>query len=158
MKKTTGFYLILLMSFGISICPKAINAQTENNNAQIIISDVFKRLSEKGKGKIVISGDDVSRLIREHIASGKGSLRGCRIRVFRDIRQDSRQRVERVKEIIQREFPGMAVYTQYQSPYWYVDIGDFRSPEEAEKTKRALMNIYSGSSLITNIPINFPAL
>ena len=121
--------------------------------------NVFDKLSEvsAGKGKVTLGGDNLKALINETKTVRKPTVKGCRIRVFRDNSQTARQKAESIKAAIEKSYPSLPVYISHQSPDFYVEAGDFRTPDDAEKMKRKLVFSYPAATLV-NVSINFPPL
>ncbi|HCY00222.1 MAG TPA: hypothetical protein DG754_08805, partial [Bacteroidales bacterium] len=58
---------------------------------------------------------------------------------------------------ILEECPGITVYRTFQSPYYKVSVGDFRSRDEALKQLKRLSRKYP-KAFIVGEWINFPSL
>ena len=56
---------------------------------------------------------------------------GWRVRVFRENSRNARQRSLELVEQLKISFPNIAVYWNYESPFFKVSLGDFRSKEDA---------------------------
>lgn len=64
---------------------------------------------------------------------------GYRVQVFDDnnVRTAKSQAQER-KQMIENRFPEFHAYVQFNSPYWRVKVGDFRTRSEAEAAMGAI--------------------
>lgn len=61
------------------------------------------------------------------------SRQGFRVQVFSDNNQRTSQNEARTKEkLINERFPEFATYIVYNSPYWRLKVGDFRTEFDAE--------------------------
>ncbi|MDR2466510.1 MAG: hypothetical protein LBD35_03870 [Prevotellaceae bacterium] len=129
------------------------------NNDTAYSYNIFDKLSESsaGKGKVTLGGDNLKALVNETKTVKKPAIKGCRIRVFRDNSQTARQKAESIKAAIEKSYPALPVYISHQSPDFYVEAGDFRTPDDAEKMKRRLVFLYPAATLV-NVSINFPPL
>ena len=83
------------------------------------------------------SGETTGDVSRIEIATGRrhaSSVRtGYRIQVFDDNNpRTARQSASSVKSRIENSFPAYRAYVTFNSPYWRVKAGDFRSRAEAE--------------------------
>lgn len=62
-----------------------------------------------------------------------GKAAGYRVQVFSDNNPRTSKNEARTKEkAILAEFPQYATYVSYNSPYWRLKVGDFKSVDEAE--------------------------
>ena len=60
---------------------------------------------------------------------------GYRVQIYSDNNQrTARAEAQRRANAIHAHFPQYKVYVVFQSPYWRVKIGDFRSRSQAEET------------------------
>ncbi len=84
-------------------------------------------------------------------------IRGFRIRIFFDNRQDARTRSEDIELSFSEKYPALGVYRSYENPYFKVTVGDLRTRSEAEKLLRKLENEYP-SAFIVREEISFPPL
>lgn len=143
------------------IIPCRSHAQQDSlttKNDAVTVYDIFEKMSETSsdKGKIVLGGDNIKSIIQEN-KNAKKSIKGCRIRIFKDNSQTARQKAENIKASIERNYPGFPVYITHLSPNFHVDCGDFRNQDEAEKMRRTLIAAYPGTTLV-NVTINLPPL
>jgi hypothetical protein len=158
-KKMPSVFMAFFMAF-----PCLCNAQntaekkeTEKKDT-LVLYDIFDKLSETshGGGKVTLAGDDIKSIIND-TKNVKKQLKGYRIRIFRDNSQTARQKAENIKANIGKEYPSLPIYITHNSPDFHVEVGDFRNHDEAEKTKRTLINSYPEATLV-NVNINFPPL
>jgi hypothetical protein len=148
--------------FATVLCSHTVAGQRDiasPNNDTAYSYSIFDRLSESpaGKGRVTLGGDNLKALINESKTLKKPAIKGCRIRVFRDNSQTARQKAESIKTAIEKSYPSLPVYISHQSPDFYVEAGDFRTPDDAEKMKRKLVFQYPAATLV-NVSINFPPL
>lgn len=68
---------------------------------------------------------------------------GYRVQVFDDnnVRTAKAQAQER-KHMIESRFPEFAAYVSFNSPYWRVKVGDFRTRSEAEAAMGAIRSAF----------------
>ncbi|MDR2287184.1 MAG: hypothetical protein LBE04_06885 [Prevotellaceae bacterium] len=123
----------------------------------IMAYDIFDKLSQTAKGKVILGGDNVKSIINEMKTQKSEPLKGWRIRVFRDRDQGASRRAEAQKNDIEKKYPGLPVYVTHDSPAFYVDVGDYRTTDEAEKMKRILISSIPEASTVL-VSINFPPL
>jgi hypothetical protein len=159
-KKILLTALILLSGIMLSVIGKAHNVRDSipSNTLDTIVSyDIFDKLSESGEGRATLGGDDVRSIISEMKLQKNKSLKGWRIRIFRDRDQAASRRAENIKNNIVKTYPGLPAYVTHNSPIFYVDVGDYRTQDEAEKMRRKLTASFPVASLVS-VYINFPPL
>lgn len=70
---------------------------------------------------------------QEPAESGEVSRQGFRVQVFSDNNQRTSQKEAREKErLLNERFPEYETYIVYNSPYWRLKVGDFRTEFDAE--------------------------
>lgn len=82
-----------------------------------------------------------SREVRDENASAVKALSrvGYRIQVFDDNNvRTAKHDAENRKRQMESRFPEFRVYLQFNSPYWRVKVGDFRTRSEAEAALAAI--------------------
>lgn len=107
----------------------AINGAGEN----ITVSqsnDLYKITSHAGSGDAVSSSQSQRGL-------------GYRIQVFSDNNaRTAKANAEYRKHLIESQMEGLRGYLTYESPYWRVRIGDFRTQAEASTVMRQLKSMF----------------
>ncbi|MDR0724395.1 MAG: hypothetical protein LBF59_00110 [Prevotellaceae bacterium] len=160
-KKNLISTLILLMGIMmISVIGRAqdISDSIMSNPLDTIASyDIFDKLSETAGGRVTLGGDDVKSVIDELKTQKSKTLKGWRIRIYRDSNQAASRRAESIKNDIQKTYPGLPVYVTHISPNFYVEVGDYRTRDDAEKMRRTLITAYPAATLLS-ASINFPPL
>ena len=111
------------------------------------------------QGKIVIDqSKDLSRAMSAHIARNSGKkLVGYRVRIFFDNNKNARDMSERIAGGFKSQHPGIAVYREYENPYFKVTVGDFRTKEDARKFLSSIKGAYP-SGFIVREKINYPIM
>jgi hypothetical protein len=160
-KKNFLSTVILLTGVMLSVTGKAqrIHDSIINNPLDTIVSyDIFDKLSEPaGGGKVFFGGDDIKSVINEMKTQKSAPLKGWRIRIFRDSNQAASRRAESTKSEIEKNYPGLPVYVTHKPPTFYVEVGDYRRWDDAEKMRRTLISEHGGASVVP-VLINFPPL
>jgi hypothetical protein len=118
--------------------------------------DIFGKLFEPAAGRVILGGDDVRPIINE-LKAQKNKMRGLRIRIFRDSKQGALRRAENRKNEVLKAYPDVPVYVTHNSPNFYVEVGDYRTRDEAEKMRRLMIAAFSEASIVS-VVINFPPL
>jgi hypothetical protein len=159
-KKKIQSTIILLVSTVLSITLKSQNIQDSIKNHpldSITSYDIFSKLSKATKGRVILGGDNIRSIIGESKMQKSKPMKGYRIRIFRDSNQAASHRAENIKNDIEKAYPGLPVYVTHDSPNFYVEVGDYRTQDDAEKMKRTLIAAWPGASLVS-VPIKFPPL
>lgn len=112
------------------------------------------------RGSIKINQDsNVTSLLSAYYAqnASRPGMQGFRIRIYFDLGQRSRAESLEVMEAFMEQYPGVSVYRTFQSPYYKVSVGDFRTRDEALKQLKRLSQKYPKAFTISEW-INFPPL
>jgi hypothetical protein len=136
--------------------------QTEILDSAYLDKDIFSLLSRRNfeNGSVVnlkCSNHIEGKLEYYKKNAANRPIRGFRVRIFFDNRQDARTRSEEIESSFSEEHPGLGVYRSYENPYFKVTVGDLRTRSEAEKLLRELEKDYP-SAFIVREEINFPPL
>ncbi len=113
-----------------------------------------------GMGSVKINQDsDIANLLNTYYIqnASRPGMQGFRIRIYFDLGQQSRDKSSEVMNTFMEEYPGITVYRTFQSPYYKVSVGDFRTRDEALKQLKQLSRKYPKAFIIGEW-INFPSL
>ena len=83
-------------------------------------------------------------------------ITGYRVRIFFDNKQNSRTASEAAMESFLKSYHGIPAYRSYQSPFFKVTVGDFRTKSEAMVQLRSLKSRFP-SAFIVKENIEYPA-
>jgi len=126
--------------------------------------NIFKVLGGKAgtagrEGKVVIDQSQaLSSAMNSHIARNSGKrMVGYRVRIFFDNGKDARTRSENIAGGFKAQHPGIAVYREYENPYFKVTVGDFRTKEDARRFLAGIKGAYP-SGFIVREKINYPIM
>jgi len=111
-------------------------------------------------GKITINQDIViANLLNEYYIrnASKPGMQGFRIRIYFDLGQQSRTVSQETMDEFMENYPGIAVYRTFDSPYYKVSVGDFRTRDEALKFLKTIERKYPKAFIVAEW-ISFPAL
>ncbi len=68
---------------------------------------------------------------------------GFRIQIFSDNNvRTAKSNAEYRKRSVEQRLPGVRAYLKYESPYWRVRVGDYRSRSEAENAMQEIRNAF----------------
>ena len=82
-------------------------------------------------------------------------MTGYRVRIFFDNKQNSRAASEAAMNRFKSLHPGIPAYRSYESPYFKVTVGDFRTKSEAMQMMQRLKGDFP-SAFVVKENINFP--
>ena len=126
--------------------------------------DIFKMLGSKAaiasrEGKVVVDqSKSVAGAMSAHIARNSGKkMVGYRVRIFFDNGKNARTQSENVAGGFRAQHPGIAVYREYENPYFKVTVGDFRTKDDARKFLKGIKGAYP-SGFIVREKINYPIM
>lgn len=145
----------IIVFTGMFFCSNAYSQDTIEIVHKVINIDIFEKIATpSNNGKVTLGGDNIKSIIAEVKESKKTPLKGFRIRVFMDNSQNARNKAEGTKNRIKNEYPYLPVYVSHISPNFYVDVGDFRTRDDAEKMKNTLKASYPALRIVpTNIKL-----
>ncbi|MFP4555953.1 MAG: SPOR domain-containing protein [Bacteroidales bacterium] len=149
--------LILILS--VTLFCLAISAPTASFAQSVGLVEELEEFHPE-KGNVSIDQDTlVAQLLNEYYVknASKPGMQGFRIRIFFDLGQQSRTSSLDVMDEFMENFSGIAVYRTYDSPYYKVSIGDFRTRDEALKLHKKILKEYPKAFIVPEW-INFPRL
>lgn len=148
--------LILLILLGTAFCTFSQDKSTSRGDD--ILVQILK--SNSNQGKITIKQDpQIERVFNQDILNNarQPGMNGYRIRIYFDLGQKSRKQSEDVSYEFMQNYPGIAVYRSYVSPYYKVSVGDFRTRDNALKLYYQLLKDYPKAFIVPEW-VNFPPL
>ena len=112
---------------------------------------------ESSHGNVLIHQDEALRtLVKKHIESNNDKFPGWRVQIYFGSGQSARHQAGSVKkDFYLRYGQAYAAYIVYDSPYFKVRVGDFRTKAEAMKLKETLKGKYK-SIWVKQDYINYP--
>jgi len=141
---------LLILALGITLLNTSGNAQTAERDSVAIISEIessgnitvnlppaiFKYLVGSAETNDNIDTED--QTATESTAK-KNTHVGYRVLVFDDNNvHTAKHAAEARKRQVENRFPEFRVYVQFNSPYWRVKAGDFRTRSEADAAMAAI--------------------
>ncbi|OFX90328.1 MAG: hypothetical protein A2W99_08270 [Bacteroidetes bacterium GWF2_33_16] len=141
---------------------KILLAQDDHNSSDLYPTAIFHSLAEKkdDNGNVVIYQDDrLNKIVWKHVSQNKefNGVQGFRIRIFSDLGQAAREKSQDANAKFNELFPEISVYREYDSPYFKVYAGDYRTKNDAIKDFKRIKT-YFPSAFIVPGRINFPKL
>lgn len=132
---------ILALAAGCSLSSRADDATTGTGAVSIV-----DEINASG-GSVYISQPPSLDCITNHVSASaddsqapSGRMAGYRIQVFSDNNiRTAKARAEYCKRSVEQAMPGTRAYIIFDSPYWRVKFGDFRSYSEADEALQQLL-------------------
>ncbi|HNW89770.1 MAG TPA: SPOR domain-containing protein [Bacteroidales bacterium] len=104
----------------------------------------------------IIEDPKIISLVEKHIyLNEKQKITGWRVQIFFESGNNSKSRAHAKKGLFMTLFPNTGVYLMFQSPYYKVRVGDFRSRMDAEGFKQKLIRDFPDAFVVKD-EINFP--
>lgn len=152
-KSTSSLIILLFLS---------LNIFSQLNTDLSPDQDIFQKLEakEEGLGEIVIFQDmRINELIYNSVEHNKrkGGISGYRIRIFSNLGNNAREQSQATKARFYELFPEIAIHREYESPYYKVYVGDYRSKVDALKDFKQIKR-YFRSAFIVPSKIDYPEL
>ena len=124
--------------------------------------DILKNIQENeaGKGTITINQDlRINQLLNKHIDYNKelNGIQGFRIRIFSDLGTTARDKSQEMNAKFNEFFPEIPVYREYDSPYFKVYAGDYRTKNDALKDFVNIHKIFPAAFIVPG-KINLPKI
>ena len=142
-------FRLLFILFVFGLCSKGaaqINPSTPSN--------------PKKEGVVNIYQDEsIRRLLDTYIIANaaRPGMQGFRVRIFFDLGQQSRTTSLDEQTKFMEAMPGINVYRTFDSPYYKVSVGDFRTRDEALKLLKSIEKEYPKAFIVSEW-IHFPKL
>lgn len=119
-------------------------------------SCIINRVEESGKISIICPAALAVRLQPAPVVESEEAVEteltaaaqpnthvGYRVQVFDDNNVNTaKQEAQSRRQLIQSRFPELRTYVQFNSPYWRVKVGDFKTRSEAETTMLAIRQAF----------------
>lgn len=135
----------------------AANVYSQNTTGTTFFNNISKE--GFGKGSLTIVQDPgIAKLVGIHIdASSKNKLiDGFRIQLYLGSNNNAKKEAAQVKSRLLSLFPNERPHVIYEAPFWRVQVGDFRSKNEAlslyKKLKPEFPSCYAVP--VNNIPLS----
>lgn len=107
----------------------------------------------------VFQSESITRMLDTYLISNasRPGMQGFRVRIFFDLGQQSRKNSEDLQFKFMETFPGIPAYRTFDSPYYKVSVGDFRTRDEALRFLKVIEKQYPKAFVVSEW-INFPQL
>ena len=148
---------LILFLLTTLVCGK-LHAQTESFASTS--KDIFRKIEQGSNGNIKFyQNDSIQNLVLKHILKNRkqNGIAGYRIRIFSDVGRNARNNSEKAKTEFYEKYSDIPVYREYDSPYFKVYVGDYRTKIEALKCLKKIKSNYPGAFVVPD-RINYPEL
>ncbi|HEX2395365.1 MAG TPA: SPOR domain-containing protein [Bacteroidales bacterium] len=124
-------------------------------------NDIFARLQEVnyGQGKVQIKQDAaISNLVNLHVSLMKDlkGIKGFRVCIYYNSGQEARSRADQERAKFISRYEDVSSDKVFESPFWKVYVGNFRTKSEALKFLEKISYDYPNAFIRDNITVNFP--
>ncbi len=136
------------------------NVMAQQEEIQIGSGYLFPE-SYNTEGKVIVVQDvRVRKLMEKNMDKNKAlnGMQGYRVQIYLSSEpRKARQEAENIKSKFDKIFPEMKSYLKYETPFFKVQVGDFRSQHEALRFINSL-KLEFPNSYIVKTDIEFPSL
>lgn len=156
-KRLLAILLIVVIQLGVGIVAYSQEASS------FVANDIFYLLQEESlsAGEVILYQEaSLNVLVDKHKRINKKSLTGYRIQIYRGSGQEARDNANKASQTFSHTFPSFnqsQIYPIYESPYFKLRIGDYRTKNEAFELLYRVRKIFP-NAYIVNTEINFPKL
>jgi hypothetical protein len=158
--RTIAFPLFLSFILTGMFATKGLSQDIDSLMISYNVFDQFREPGPYGNRMIIIQSETVEYLVNRDIAENRlspGKMEGFRVRIFFDNKQTARAESEQIVEDFSAAHPGTGIYRIYETPYFKVTVGDFRTKSEAIRFMNRIRNTYP-QAFITREIIHYPSL
>lgn len=157
-KKHFIYYLLMR---SLLIIPVFLFFLSSNLCAQLTGTKLMNDIQYKGKkGKInIVQDDEIIKLIDKHLyeEGNKHGITGYRIRIFSNSGPKARKQGETIMGDFISRYSSVSPYFVFDSPFYRLYVGDFRTRSEAMKFLKSIERIYPDAFIVQS-KINYPSL
>jgi len=125
----------------------------------LFISVSFKAFCQT-EGTVTINKDyrlDILLVKHFDIAKYEQTIDGYRVQIFFDAGNNSQSNANNARNEFLRKYPDYEAYIKFDSPYYKVRVGDFRTRLEAQHFLNAIFEVYPNSFIVLD-QIKYPKL
>lgn len=149
MKYISAFLLLSFLYFSAGV------------HAQLNGTKLIRELQYSGEGGniTILQNDDIVKIIDKHLyeESKLNGIIGYRIRIYSNSGKQARIDGPKIQANFISNHEGVKTYYTFNSPFYRLYVGDFRTRSEAMKFLKEIEREYPDAFLIRT-KINYPAL
>ena len=143
--------IILGLAFLVMASMAMVAQETDDGKPQILIN----LAQNDGQSGIIeiIQPPQIENLLKMQIANNRmqKGIPGYRIRIFSQSGQTARVKADEARNQFMRIFPDKEAYREYNTPYFQVFAGDFRTKNEALRELKKIEKIFPGAYIVSEI-------
>lgn len=114
--------------------------------------NIFSVISQSGPGQGTVTIDQPSTLVSamssHKTRNASKQINGYRVRIFFDNSRNARGVSEQVAGQFSALYPSMAVYREYENPYFKVTVGNFRTKADATRFLNAIKGQFPAGFIV----------
>lgn len=166
-RKITAFFAAMILSaFTLGAqtqtADSVVYRQAAAIDSTLYGKSIFSLLPSRSKGdkaevKVHQSQAIVDAYKKQVAGNASRSISGYRVRIFFDNSQSARNASEATLARFSSSHPGIAAYRSFQSPYFKVTVGDFRTKSEAMELLERIKGEFP-SAFIVKENIGYPVV
>lgn len=123
--------------------PSIVQHITASGNITIEQPEALAKLVERPQTAVSANDTELSGSVETPAPAHATTRTGYRVQVFDDNNpRTARSQAEARHSQVQSLFPHMRAYVTFNSPYWRVKVGDFRTRAEAEAAMAELRHAF----------------
>ncbi|SMO84405.1 Sporulation related domain-containing protein [Saccharicrinis carchari] len=143
------FTVVLCLFFGVA---------TSQENAGLTFFNDLQSQSPGGGNLTIVQDTGIANLVGMHINANNRSklIDGFRIQLYLGSNNNAKKEATQVKAHLLSLFPDERPYVVYEAPFWRVQVGDFRSKNEAFPLYKKLKSEFPACYPVpvNNIPLS----
>lgn len=149
--KNVALSLIFIFVLGTSFSQVTTTIKIEDSG----ITPSYKAYND---GNITITQDArLLKLVKKHKDLNNNKYKGWRVQIYFDSGQRAMAGAQNAKKkFLTRYGNKHGAYIVYDSPYYKIRVGDFRTKAEALNFKEKIKGTFPNSWLISNVLVNYP--
>jgi len=126
-----------------------------------VSSDIFSRLQANTSGEGVVQikqNSDITSLINLHVSLMRNlkGIKGYRVCIYYNSGQEARGRADQERAKFISRYEDVSSDKVFESPFWKVYVGNFRTKSEAWKFLERIRVDYPNAFIRDNITVDFP--
>ena len=139
--------LVYILALVLSV-PNFAGAQTSSK----ILTELQTGNENGGIVKITQS-ENITKVLHLHLEVQRKSNQknGYRICIFADSGQEANRKAERVRSVFMSMYRNIQPYKIFNSPFWRVYVGDFKTKSEAMKFLRTLERNFPNAYIVYDV-------
>jgi hypothetical protein len=124
-------------------------------------ADIFARIqsNQPGQGSVHIKqNQDITSMVNLHISlmSSLRGIKGYRVCIYYNSGQEARSRSDQERAKFIGRYEDISSDKVFESPFWKVYVGNFRTKSEALKFLERIRYDYPNAFIRENITVEFP--